>query len=140
MRLPTEMLHQQPLFSWLPEEGFKTFASCFDMEAEELPAGGAQESRGRIGYLLSGSLRLESGSSGDAGVIGPGTVFGILHAADGHAQMEEVRLRAVSPCTVIWMNREIMTSVCYFDCWFHGRFITEMQRLLTAQRRSRESL
>ena len=73
-------------------------------------------------------------------MIGPGTVFGILHAADGHAQMEEVRLRAVSPCTVIWMNREIMTSVCYFDCWFHGRFITEMQRLLTAQRRSRESL
>ena len=133
MDVPTEQLLRQPLFSWLPEEGFKTFASCFDMEAEEIPTGGMRESQGRIGYLMSGGLRLEGEDTGD---VRPGEVFGILYAADGHAQMAEVRLQVLSPSIVIWMNREIMTSVCYFDCWFHGRFITEMQRLLAVRQQS----
>ena len=135
MDLPMESLRRQPLFSWLPEEGFKTFASCFDMEAEVLPAGEVRDSHGRIGYLIAGELSQEGALSGR---IRPEEVFGILHAADGRAQMAEVHLTALRPSPIIWMNKEIMTSVCYFDCWFHGRFITEMQRLLAAKQRDWE--
>lgn len=33
------------------------------------------------------------------------------------------------------MDREIMTRVCYFDCWFHGRFVTELKQALARQER-----
>ena len=128
--LPITELQKQPLFSWIPAEAYRTFEACFDMEAEELPAGETRNSSGRIGYLLSGELYLENGRSSRAG---PGEIFGILHAADGHARMEKLALTARRTSVVIWMNQEIMTSVCYFDCWFHGRFITEMQKYLSAQ-------
>ena len=44
-------------------------------------------------------------------------------------------LTAQVPSTVIWMDREIMTRVCYFDCWFHGRFVTELKQALARQER-----
>ena len=71
MRLPTKEMREHPLFAWLPEEGFETFEACFDMEAENLGAGERRESRGRLGYLLSGRLHTADGEA-----VRPGELFG----------------------------------------------------------------
>ena len=120
MRLPTKEMREHPLFAWLPEEGFETFEACFDMEAENLGAGERRESRGRLGYLLSGRLHAADGEA-----VRPGELFGLSAAGGGRC------LTAQVPSTVIWMDREIMTRVCYFDCWFHGRFVTELKQALS---------
>jgi len=124
MRLPTKEMREHPLFAWLPEEGFETFEACFDMEAENLGAGERRESRGRLGYLLSGRLHAADGEA-----VRPGELFGLSAAGGGRC------LTAQVPSTVIWMDREIMTRVCYFDCWFHGRFVTELKQALARQER-----
>ena len=136
MKLPVEELLRQPLFAWMPPEAPRTFQDCFDLEAEELAPGERRESRGRIGYVLSGALELEGG---ETGLAAPERVFGLLDARAGQVRVEEVCLTAREPSVVIWMNREIMTSVCYFDCWFHGRFVTEMRAYLAAQRAASRS-
>lgn len=124
MRLPMEKLRAQPLFSWLPEEGVETFSACFDLEAEEIPAGESRNSGARIGYLLEGEAELEP-----AGTAAPGTLLGAMPAGGGTGWTAEVRLTARTPVTVVWMNREILTNVCYAACWFHGRFIAEAEKL-----------
>ena len=75
MRLPTKEMREHPLFAWLPEEGFETFEACFDMEAENLGAGERRESRGRLGYLLSGRLHAADGEA-----VRPGELFRRLEA------------------------------------------------------------
>ena len=88
------------------------------------PGGERRESRGRLGYLLSGRLHTADGEA-----VRPGELFGLSAAGGGRC------LTAQVPSTVIWMDREIMTRVCYFDCWFHGRFVTELKQALARQER-----
>lgn len=50
-----ELLHQVPLFAWLPEEAPEILNGCFDLETEKLEAGETRRTDGRAGCLLSGS-------------------------------------------------------------------------------------
>ena len=103
------------------------FSNCFDLEAERIPAGESRESRGRIGYLLSGKATA-------AGLdLAAEDAAGVTLEEDGTFRRQEFTLRAVEPCAVAWMNGEILTSVCYRACWFHGRLLQEMTRLLSAR-------
>ena len=58
-----ELLHQVPLFSWLPEEGAETLSNCFDLCVEELNAGETRGTEGRIGCLLRGSADFRTAAS-----------------------------------------------------------------------------
>lgn len=127
VNLPTDELMHTPLFSWIVEEGLEMFSNCFDMEAEEIPAGECRDSRGRVGYLLSGAALVNDGPPAGDGV------FGVRLLENGTFSMEEAAIRAERPCVVVWMNPEILTSVCYRACWFHGRLILEMRKLLSAR-------
>lgn len=128
MQVPAQELLGSELFSWISEEGVEMFSNCFDLEAERIPAGESRESRGRIGYLLSGKATA-------AGLdLAADDAAGVTLEEDGTFRRQEFTLRAVEPCAVAWMNGEILTSVCYRACWFHGRLLQEMTRLLSARR------
>ena len=51
-----ELLHQVPLFAWMPEEGQETLSNCFDLCVEELKAGETRSTEERIGCLLREKL------------------------------------------------------------------------------------
>jgi len=128
MELPISKLLETPLFDWIPAEGLTMLANCFDMEAQLLPAGQAQDSGGRIGYLLSGALCPAGAQSPQ---ILPGTLLGVSLQANGDCLFEKTRLRALADSVIVWMDCDIMTSVCYRACWFHGRFVTQAKECLT---------
>ena len=127
MQIPAQELMGSKLFSWISAEGVEMFSNCFDLEVERIPAGESRESRGRIGYLLSG--KAEAGRD-----LAADDAAGVTLEEDGTLHWEDFTLRAEEPCVVIWMNGEILTSVCYRACWFHGRLILEMRRLLSERR------
>ena len=58
-----ELLHQVPLFSWLPEEGAETLSNCFDLCVEELNGGETRATEGRIGCLLHNGSYIIVGTS-----------------------------------------------------------------------------
>ena len=70
-----ELLHQVPLFAWLPEEGAETLSNCFDLCVEELNAGETRATEGRIGCLLRGGadFRTDDGTR----TLAPGDVFAL---------------------------------------------------------------
>lgn len=128
MQVPAQELLGSELFSWISEEGVEMFSNCFDLEVERIPAGESRESRGRIGYLLSGKATAAGRD------LAADDAAGVTLEEDGTFRRQEFTLRAVEPCAVAWMNGEILTSVCYRACWFHGRLLQEMTRLLSVRR------
>lgn len=124
MDVPIHDLMAAPLFSWISQPGMEMLANCFDMEAEKLVPGACRQSRGRIGYILSGTADTERGK------LVPGGILGVRLLEDGGFCLEEALLCAREHCTVVWMDPDILSSVCYRACWFHGRFVTEIKQVL----------
>ena len=97
------------------------------MDWEEIPAGGLCRSRGRVGYLISGRAQLRT----PAGIrrAGEGVFFGALRPGSG----DESEFWAVTDCAVLWLDADVLTSVCYAACWFHARLIREVEAWLKTQ-------
>lgn len=129
MQISAQELKSSELFAWISEEGVEMFSNCFDLEVEQIPAGQSRESRGRIGCLLSGEAAAGRRLAAD-------DIVGVMLERGGALRSEEFTLYAEQPCCVVWMNGEILTSVCYRACWFHGRLLLELRRLLTARQNS----
>ena len=126
MELPTQELLKEELFRWMGEAELSVLSNCFDMETEWLPAGRTAVIGERIGYLLSGSAHLSCGEKTvDAA---SGTVFGAQWAETTENCLTETAITAREDCRIILADKEMMQSVCYRACWFHGRFITEAKR------------
>ena len=115
-------------FSWLPEEGLETLGACFDLTEERIPAGETRNSRGRIGCLLSGRgrLRAENGET----VLSSVSLLGITVTDRGERRPVAAELTAEEDCTVLWFSFEMVRMVCYAACWFHVRFLKEIDHLL----------
>lgn len=116
-----------PLFAWMNLADIAILANCFDMYAEKLLTGQVIDSKGRLGYLLSGQVVLldkipQSVTSDMA--------FGVQYKHGREASPNEIQLKALEDSVIIWADAEIMTSVCYRACWFHGRFIDEVKKRL----------
>ena len=121
------LLKDQSFWSWLPREGGAYFDACFHMDWETVPAGEVRQSRGRMGYLISGRAHLE-GSGGLVHAAG-GEIFGIVQPGRRETRRaEETSLRAVTECRVVWLDGDVLTSVCYAACWFHARLIREVDQ------------
>ena len=48
----------------------------------------------------------------------------------GEKKSIAVTLEAIEDCDVIWFDFELLRMVCYAACWFHVRFLKEIDRLL----------
>ena len=120
-----ELLHQVPLFSWLPEEGAETLSNCFDLCVEELSAGETRATEGRIGCLLRGGadFRTHDGTR----TLAPGDVF----ALDRDRNPLSGVLTAGEGCVAAWFHRDLVCHVCYRACWFHARLIQEIDSKLS---------
>ena len=118
-------------FSWLPEEGLETLGACFDLTEERIPAGETRNSRGRIGCLLSGRVRLRA-ENGET-VLSSVSLLGITVTDRGERRPVAAELTAEEDCTVLWFRFEMVRMVCYAACWFHVRFLQEIDRLLEEQ-------
>ena len=127
------LLKDQSFWSWLPREGGAYFDACFHMDWETVSAGEVRQSRGRMGYLISGRAHLE----GERGLIhaGEGQLFGIVQPGRRETRRaEETSLRAVTECRVVWLDGDVLTSVCYAACWFHARLIREVDQWFEANK------
>ena len=107
------LLKDQSFWSWLPREGGAYFDACFHMDWETVPAGEVRQSRGRMGYLISGRAHLE-GSGGLVHAAG-GEIFGIVQPGRRETRRaEETSLRAVKKnlllcarrLTKCWQNKQ----------------------------------
>lgn len=128
-----ELLKDQPFWQWLPREGGQYFDACFHMDWETVPAGERRESRGRMGYLISGRAQLQS--EGSLVHAGEGEIFGVVQPGRPETRRaEETSLRAVTECRVMWLDAEVLTSVCYAACWFHARLIREVEQWFEANK------
>ena len=114
------------IFSWLPDEGLETLGACFNQTVEPLKAGETRHSAGRVAYLLSGKARTDT----DKGEVAAGTLLGIKVTERGEKKSIAVTLEAIEDCDVIWFDFELLRMVCYAACWFHVRFLKEIDRLL----------
>ena len=121
----------EEVFSWLPEEGLETLGACFDLTEERILAGETRSSDGRIGCLLSGRgrLRTKRGETALASV----SLLGITVTDRGERCPVAAALTAEEDCTVLWFRFEMVRMVCYATCWFHVRFLKEIDRLLEEQ-------
>ena len=127
------LLKDQPFWSWLPREGGRYFDACFHMDWETLSAGEIRQSRGRMGYLISGHAHLEG--AGGLRHAGEGAIFGIVQPGRSETRrVEETSLRAVTTCRVLWLDADVLTSVCYAACWFHARLIREVDQWFAANK------
>ena len=119
-----ELLHQVPLFSWLPAEGAETLSHCFDLCVEELSAGATRATEGRIGCLLRGGAdcRTDDGTR----TVAPGDVFALNRDKNPLPGV----LAAGEDCIVAWFRGDLVLHVCYRACWFHARLIQEIDRKL----------
>ena len=127
------LLKDQPFWSWLPREGGRYFDACFHMDWETLSAGEIRQSRGRMGYLISGHAHLEG--AGGLRHAGEGQIFGIVQPGRSETRrVEETSLRAVTTCRVLWLDADVLTSVCYAACWFHARLIWEVDQWFAANK------
>ena len=133
MKLPMQELLKEELFSWMGEAELNVLSNCFDMEVERLPEGRTAAIGSRIGYQLSGSARLSCGK--ETADIASGAVFGVPWAENTGNCLAETAITAWEDCRIIWADKEIMQSVCYRACWFHGRFITEVNKKYGCSRR-----
>ena len=115
-----ELLHQVPLFAWLPEEGVETLSNCFDLCVEELNAGETRSADGHIGCLLQGTAVFQAG--GTAQSLVPGELF----ALNWDRSPIPGVLTAGEDCAVAWFRRDLVLHVCYRACWFHARLIQEI--------------
>lgn len=114
------------IFSWLPDEGLETLGACFNLTVEPLKAGEPRHSAGRVAYLLRGKARTDT----DKGEVAAGTLLGIKVTERGEKKSIAVTLEAIEDCDVIWFDFELLRMVCYAACWFHVRFLKEINRLL----------
>mgnify|MGYP003515546582 FL=1 len=120
-----ELLKDQPFWQWLPREGGRYFDACFNMDAETVPAGEHRQTKGRVGYLISGRAHLKSGDGLDR--AGEGTFFGVVQPGRPETRkMVGTDLWAVTECKVLWLDGAVLSSVCYAACWFHARLIREV--------------
>ena len=121
----------EEVFSWLPEEVLETLGACFDLTEERILAGETRSSDGRIGCLLSGRgrLRTKRGETALASV----SLLGITVTDRGERCPVAAALTAEEDCTVLWFRFEMVRMVCYAACWFHVRFLKEIDRLLEEQ-------
>ena len=120
-----ELLHQVPLFAWLPEEGAETLSNCFDLCVEELNAGETRATEGRIGGLLRGGadFRTDDGTR----TLAPGDVFALNRDKNPLPGV----LAAGEDCIVAWFRGDLVLHVCYRACWFHARLIQEIDSKLS---------
>ena len=123
--ISAETLLKTELFAWTAPEDLEVLANCFDWEEERLAAGEHRKGMGRIGCLLEGA-------AGDAAghALAAGAIFGLTR--DGEPDPKSA-VTARTDCRILWMDGDIMTSVCYRACWFHGRFVTEVRKRLERQ-------
>ena len=121
-----ELVKQDEAFSWLPEEGLETLGACFDLAVEQLRPGETRNSAGRGGYLLRGKGMQQNGSRS----IQQGSLLGIHVTERGEKRAEEVTFTADQDSTLLWFNFELLRMVCYAACWFHVRFLKEIEDLL----------
>ena len=122
-----ELLRSVPLFSWLPERGPEVMDACFDLETEDLTAGESRLTDGRVGCLLRGSARFETGE--DRFALRTGELLGLT--AD--KQLCAGTVTAEEDCTVLWFQYQLVCHVCYRACWDHARAIQEIDRQLAVQ-------
>lgn len=115
-------------FDWLPEEGLETLGACFDLTEEHIPAGEIRRSGGRIGCLLKGRGRLRTGRG--ERVLTAVHLLGISVTKQGERRPEAAELEAEEDCTVLWFDFQLVQMVCYAACWFHVRFLQEIDRML----------
>lgn len=115
------------LLSWLPAESEKIFEGCFDMEIEQLSAKERRDCNGRIGYLFSG--KVEAVCADTCVVIEEKAVFGALKQSQKKGNRSE-SIKALEESVVVWFAEDILERVCYTACWFHARFIDEVDKLL----------
>ena len=121
-----ELWKQNEIFSWLPEEGLETLGACFNLETEHLAQGEVRESGGRVAYLLRGRAQ----TAADKSTVSAGTLLGLAVTARGEKKSVPFSLEAVEDCDVLWFDFELLRMVCYAACWFHVRFLKEIDRLL----------
>ena len=119
-----ELLHQVPLFAWLPEEGAETLSACFDLCVEELRPGDTRSADGRIGCILRGSAVFRR--DGTEQTLLTGELFALSRSREPLSGV----LTAGEGCAVAWFGRDLVCHVCYRACWFHARLIQEIDRNL----------
>lgn len=119
-----EKLRATDLCGWLPPEGVEMFENCFDLEAAVLPAGQVLNCAGRLGLVLSG----EADCGGT--IMGPGDLVGAARAPGGQPRAVSVAVRARRDSEIALWDGAVLTSVCYRACWFHGRFVQEVEKRL----------
>ncbi|MBQ2739273.1 MAG: hypothetical protein IJF36_03480 [Oscillibacter sp.] len=120
-----ELLKNHSFWHWLPPEGGRYFDACFNMDWERIDHDAHIQSRGRVGYIISGHARLTT----ERGTVpaGEGAFFGVFQPSRPESRrVEETELWAVTDCTVLWLDADVLTSVCYAACWFHARLIREV--------------
>ena len=122
--ISAETLLKTELFAWTAPEDLEVLANCFDWEEERLAAGEHRKGMGRIGCLLEGAAERHRA------IVAAGAVFGLPR--DGEPDPKSA-VTARTDCRILWMDGDIMTSVCYRACWFHGRFVTEVRKRLERQ-------
>lgn len=118
-------------FPWMPQRADQVLQSCFDLEFETLAPGQRRDTRGRIGCLLHGTGRLDTGEA-----AGPGFFFGAARTDRLEKVAAEETLEAGTACLVAWFDFDVVLTVCYTACWFHARLIQEMEQALDARRRA----
>lgn len=119
-----ELYSRGEIFSWLPDEGLETLGACFDLTTEHLEKGEPRDSAGRVAYLLRGTVQA------DQKEVSAGTLLGIAVTERGEKRSVPVTLEAVEDSEVLWFDFELLRMVCYAACWFHVRFLKEIDRLL----------
>ena len=119
-----QLIAQDAHFSWMQGEALETLRNCFDPKTEEIPAGESGESGGRLGYLLEGCAMLNGEK------LSAGSLVGICAGGSrGYARSDD-RITAVSACKVLWFPWDALEFACYRGCWFHARFLREIQIIL----------
>ncbi|MBQ8852639.1 MAG: hypothetical protein IJZ66_09440 [Oscillibacter sp.] len=125
-----ELLKGQPFWHWLPREGGRYFDACFNMDLETVPAGEKRQTKGRVGYLISGRAQLKS--EADLIRAGEGSWFGVVQPGRPETRkVIETELWAVTECKVLWLDGTVLSNVCYAACWFHARLIREVDGYFT---------
>ena len=130
-----EQLRSHAFWQWLPPEGPAYFDACFDMTAEAVPAGACRQSRGRVGYVVSGQGILSGAEEQRAGV---GDLFGVVQPGPGYSRrIVPAAFTAQQDSLILWLDGDVVRSVCYAACWFHARLIREVEEYFA--RRQEES-
>ena len=119
-----EPWNRDNVFSWLPEDGLETLGACFDLTTEYLKKGEIRIGTNRVAYLLRGTILTNQKE------IPAGTLLGIAVTERGEKRSVPVTLEALEDSELLWFDFELLRTVCYAACWFHVRFLKEIDRLL----------